>query len=404
MTAAILTWTLLGLSVGLAALPLAIYPAALRLIAAILAAPTPPALSRPDTGPIRASMVVAFTGSSALLRAKVANLAALTRSSRTVDLDLVLAGDGPIPSDDRAAAQVAAGDLPVTVCALDAPAGKAHALNLGVRYATGDVLVFSDLDAELAEGALDALLRWFANPSVGAVCGRRQIVQAGGPAVATAGQSAYTDLDSRIKLLENRLGAITSNDGKLYAVRRSLLQPIHPAASDDLYNALSVVAQGYRVLFEPDAVARIPAPAWTIGHDLARRRRVTLRSLTGLFARPSLLLTPRFGLFGARLIINKLLRRLLPVAGLLGLLGVVLLVPQHRWAAWLLGAMLLGSAVAAAYAPLARIGVTDRLPRAVDRLWAAGFYAGLGMLGMLLGLADFLRGKRIARWAPRKTA
>lgn len=391
-------WILLVLGGALAAAPLVVYPALLGTLARLRRAPM-----APRAEPVHASIIVAFSNGGRLLPAKVSNLSASVVDSG-LSVDLVLVGDGPISEEDRGSALAAGSEITLRLCALDAPAGKAHALNLGVRQATGDVLVFSDLDAIVDGAALTALLRWFADPSVGAVCGRRQIVQAGGPAVAAAGQRAYTDLDSRIKLLENRLGAITSNDGKLYAVRRSLFQPIHPAATDDLYNALSVIARGYRVLFEPDAVARIPAPAWTIGHDLARRRRVTLRSLTGLFARPSLLLTPRFGLFGARLIINKLLRRLLPAAGLLGLLGLTLLVPQHRWAGWLLSALLLGSAVAAAYAPLARIGLTDRLPRAVERLWAAGFYAGLGMLGMLLGLADFLRGKRIARWAPRKTA
>ena len=391
-------WILLTVGGVLAATPLVVYPVLLTTFGRLRRAPT-----APHAEPMRATMIVAFSDGGHLLRAKLSSLAASVTES-DLRIDLVLAGDGPISEDDRESARMAGSEMTIRLSALDAAAGKAHALNLGVRQATGDVLVFSDLDAIVDAAALRALLRWFADPSVGAVCGRRRIVQAGGPAVAAAGQSAYTDLDSRIKLLENRLGAITSNDGKLYAMRRSLFQPIHPAATDDLYNALSVVSQGYRVLFEPAAVARIPAPAWTIEHDLARRRRVTLRSLTGLFARPSLLLTPRFGLFGARLIVNKLLRRLLPVAGLLGLLGLVLLVPQHRWAAWLLGALLLGTGVAAVYAPLARAGITDRLPRTVERLWAAGFYAGLGMLGMLLGLADFLRGKRIARWAPRKTA
>lgn len=185
-------------------------------------------------------------------------------------------------------------------------------------------------------------------------------------------------------------------------MRRRLFRPIHPAATDDLYNALTVVAQGYRVLFEPDAVARIPAPAWTIGHDLSRRRRVTLRSLTGLFARPGLLLTPRFGLYGPRLVVNKLLRRLLPVAGLMGGLGLAALAPAEAWAARALAAGLAGGALAALYAPLARLGATARLPAAVDKLWSSAFYAGLGVLGMLLGLIDFASGKRIARWAPRK--
>ncbi|WP_200342920.1 glycosyltransferase [Rhodovibrio sodomensis] len=393
-----MAWVLLAVAGLIVALPTLLYPAALRLAAALRPAPV-----APTPRPGRATVVVAFTGGGPLLAAKVSRLAAVAAASGW-QVDTVLAGDGPIAEADRRSARAAAGDMPVTLCALDAPAGKAAALNLGAGHATGDVLVFSDLDADLADDALATLCRWFAEPSVGAVCGRRQIVRDGGPAVAAAGQRAYTDLDSRIKLLENRLGAITSNDGKLYAMRRSLFRPIHPAATDDLYNALTVVAQGYRVLFEPAAVARIPSPAWTVGHDLRRRRRVTLRGLTGLFARPRLLLAPRFGLFGPRLIVNKLLRRCLPVAGLLVLLALLLLAPAHAWAGWLIAAALLGGLGTAAYAPLARRGVTGRLPAKADKLWASAFYAGLGMLGMLLGLVDFLRGKRVVRWAPRKAA
>lgn len=391
-------WVLLVLGAGLAATPLAIYPALLAALARLR--PPPPA---PSARPGHASVIVAFSGGGALLQAKVAGLAAAAAASDW-RIDLVLAGDGPISDDDRQAAQAAAPEIPIRLCALDTPAGKAHALNLGAGQAAGDVLVFSDLDAVVDGAALQALLRWFADPSVGAVCGRRQIARQTGAAVAVAGQSAYTDLDSRIKLLENRLGAITSNDGKLYAMRRALFRPIHPAATDDLYSALTVVAQGYRVLFEPDAIARIPAPAWTIGHDLSRRRRVTLRSLTGLFARPRLLLTLRFGGYGPRLVVNKLMRRLLPVAGLLGALGLAALAPTQAWAAGALAAGLVGTAATALYAPLARLGATNRLPAVADKLWSSAFYAGLGLLGMLLGLIDFLRGKRVARWAPRKTA
>ena len=392
-------WTLLVLAGVLAALPLVVYPAALGAFAGARTAPEPPCPRA-----CHASVIVAFTGGGPLLRAKVANLAQLAAASPEVTVDLILAGDGPIAEGDRADALRVAGDLPVTVCALDAPAGKAHALNLAARHARGEVLIFSDLDAQLSDGALVALLRWFADPTVGAVCGRRRIVKRQATAVADEGQRAYTDLDSWIKLMENRLGAITSNDGKLYAVRRSLFQPIHPAASDDLYNALSVVDQGYRVLFEPTAAARIPAPAWTVGHDLARRRRVTLRSLTGIAARPRILAMARFAWFGPRLVVNKILRRLLPLDALLALLALLLLAPSHAGAAWLLGAGAAGAGLAAGYLPLARAGIAARLPVPIAKPWAAGCYASLGMLGMLLGVIDFLRGKRIARWAPRKTA
>jgi hypothetical protein len=123
-----------------------------------------------------------------------------------------------------------------------------------------------------------------------------------------------------------------------------------------------------------------------------------------MLARPGLLLLPAFGLFGPRLAVNKVLRRLLPAALLMAGLGCLLLAPAHPWAGVLLLAGLAGTAAAAAYALPGVRGLVDRLPKPLSALWPAAFYFVLGLLGMLLGVLDFARGTRIERWAPRKTA
>lgn len=394
-----MAWALFWLCLAAVALPLAGYPLAVLALGRLRPAPAVPAAT---AGALpRTTVVIAFTGTGELLADKLANLAAVAGGDPAVDV--VLASDGPLPPDRLERALKHAGELQVTAVSLERPRGKAHALNLAMARAGGDILLFSDLDAALAPGALGALLRWFRDPDVGAVCGRRAI-RRDGSALAASGQRAYADLDSRIKLMENRLGAITSNDGKLYAVRRDLARPIQPAASDDLYNALSVVAQGYKLLFEPQAVAHIPVPAWTVGHELARRRRVTVRSLSGILHRPGLLLTPRFCLFGPRLVVNKLFRRLLPfsLAGLTA--ACALLAPAHAWAGAALAALLLTAAGAGLFAWLDGTWLAARLPGPLRSLWSGAFYALLGQLGMALGVIDFLRGRRISQWTPRKAA
>ena len=386
--------TLLALCLAAILAPLALYPLAVLALGRLHPVLQAPAVAQHP----RTTILIAFTGSSDLLARKLANLVEVTGSDPV--FEVILACDGPADPEALAGALVHCGDLPVSTVSLDRPSGKAYALNRALQDASGEILVFTDLDAELGHGALDALLRWFQDPTVGAVCGRRTIRTS--KAVAHHGQRTYADRDSQIKLMENRLGAITSNDGKLYALRRDLARPIHPAATDDLYNLLSVVDQGYRVLFDPTAEARIPPPAATIGHDLARRRRITVRSLAGIMQRPRLLLTARFALFGPRFVINKLLRRLLPfsLVGCIAALG--LLAPNQLWAAAALLLLLAGAIGIGAFALLDRIPLAARLPENLRRLWASVFYAALGFLGMGLGVIDFLRGRRISHWTPRK--
>lgn len=389
---------LLVVSLVAVALPFAVYPAVVRLVGGLRSP-----VRAPDGADYRphVTIIVAFCGGGQLLRRKLANLSELDYPRER--LDVMLAADGPLDPEDQATVDAAAtGSLRVRSVALPGPQGKAHALNLGAHEAFGEVLVFSDLDAALPADALAKLTRWFALPDVGGICGQRVIEGAGG--VASAGQSAYVGLDSQIKQLENRLGAITSNDGKLYAIRRTLFRPVHPTATDDLYSALSVIGQGYRFLFDAEARALIPPPSWTTRHDLDRRRRVVVRSLSGIFARPARLLELRFGLFGPRLLVNKVLRRLLPVflAGLLA--GCLLLAHEHAWAAALSGVQVAFYLGGAAFAAVDGRASFDRLPGPLKRGWQAAFYVCLGMAGMLLGVLDFLRGKRIARWTPKKTA
>lgn len=379
-------------------LPFAVYPVVLWLVGRSRPPVTPPAAPAPEALP-RVTIVVAFHGGGSLLARKIGNVASLDYPADR--LDLILVSDGPLAPADRDIVTAATGSL--TVRLLDRPdaQGKAYALNQGTAEATGDILVFSDLDAALDPDAVRALVRWFAHPDVGCVCGLRVIAGKGG--VARAGQSAYIDLDTRIKLLENRLGAITSNDGKLYALRRSLFQPIHPTATDDLYSALTVIGQGFRVIFDPEARAAIPAPSRSLRHDLERRRRVVTRSLSGLLARPGRLLLTRFGLFGPRLVVNKILRRLMPVFLVTLLVGSLLLAPASSWAA-VFALMQIGFYGAGAlHAVPGGEALAARLPGPARRAWQTVFYVCLGMTGMLLGVVDYLTGKRIARWTPKKT-
>lgn len=388
-------WLLLAIAGLVGVAPFAGYPALVALLAWGRGKPERPIISeRPSV-----TVITAFTGRGSLPQRKIANVAELVYPQHK--RQLLLAIDGPAPEEASDWAREHTNGLTVRITSLTESRGKAYAINRALEVAEGEILVFSDLDAVLEPQALERLVAWFEYPDVGGVCGQRVIRKAG--AISESGQRSYIHLDSWIKGLENRLGAITSNDGKLYAVRRSLVQPIQPDATDDLYNAITVVASGHRFLFEPEARAHIPPPAWDVGHELARRRRITVRSLSGMLSRPAILGLGRFGLFGVRLLINKILRRLLAVSLLVAIVGLLLLAPARPWAAALLVMIAVACGLTASYAVASVRRWIERLPRPLHTAWVGSFYGALGLLGTLLGLVDFAGGERIEQWHPRKT-
>jgi cellulose synthase/poly-beta-1,6-N-acetylglucosamine synthase-like glycosyltransferase len=336
-----------------------------------------------------ASLVVAVRNAEALVAEKVGNALALEAPP---GLEILLASDGS--TDGTAARARAAGAGRIEVLELEPHRGKAHALNAAAERCRGEILVFSDVDALLAPDALVRLLERFADPRVGGVCGQRVIAERGGE--LDLAQRRYISADSALKRAESRLGSVSSNDGKLYAVRRTLFRPIAPGATDDLYACLSIVEQGRRFVFEPRALAFIRRPSRNPAHELSRRRRIVCRSLRGIFLKRGLLNPLRHGFFALQLLVNKVGRRLLPLFLVLFLGASLALAPRHPvlWAVVALQLAFYGLALShlVLRARLAPLGG----PASV------AYYFCVGNLGTLLGFLDFLRGREAIKWDPIK--
>jgi cellulose synthase/poly-beta-1,6-N-acetylglucosamine synthase-like glycosyltransferase len=336
------------------------------------------------------SVLVALRNAEALAEEKVKNSLELAFPG---ELQLVFVSDGS--TDATAERLCAAGGGRIEVLELAEHLGKAAALNVGAERCRGEILVFSDADALLAPDAVAQLVQRFADPSVGGVCGQRVIREQGGE--LTAAQGRYISADSALKRAESRVGSVTSNDGKLYAIRRELFRPIAPGATDDLYACLEVVEQGRRFVFEPRARAFIRTPSRNPGHELLRRRRIVARSLRGIFLKRELLNPLRHGLFAVQLLINKVFRRCLPLF-LVGLLVSSLALGfLQPWAWGVCLALLAFGALALSHRWVSRSG----LPL-LGGAASVAYYFCVGNLGTLLGLADFLRRRETVKWDPIK--
>ncbi len=342
------------------------------------------------------SMIIALRNSERIIERKIQNCLDLTYPSN--DVEIIFSLDGSTDRTEEILRRCP--DKRLRVISFPEHQGKVSALNRAVEQATKDLLVFSDADSILEKDALMKMLRHFSDEAVGGVCGQRVIYK--DSAEMKTAQKRYIKFDSAIKVLENKLGSLTSNDGKLYGIRRSLFWPIHPSAVDDLFVSLSVIRQGYRFGFEPEAKVFIHVPSRSVTHEIIRRRRIVSTSLRCLFMMREIFNPVKFGFYSFELFVNKVLRRFLPIFLMIFFSSNLTLAFVYGWAMGLWIVQVLGYGFAAIFPVLDRIPWRNRGVMKLKKLSSVLFYFCVGNMGTFLGFLDFLRGKEVKKWEPVK--
>jgi cellulose synthase/poly-beta-1,6-N-acetylglucosamine synthase-like glycosyltransferase len=309
-------------------------------------------------------------------------------------LQIVVASDG---STDRSADIIRTFEDP-RVIALDLPrGGKAAALNAGISHCSGDILVFSDANSMFGNDALRALVRPFADDSVGGVAGDQRYSKKGSDSAADAGERSYWDFDRRMKYWQSRAGNVTSATGAIYAIRRSLFRTVPEGVTDDFATSTQVIVDGYRLVFAPDAAAYEPVAA-SSGVEFGRKVRIITRGLRGILQQRSLLNPLRHGFYSVQLFSHKVLRRQM-VFPLLILLVVssVLAGSSPFYSLALAGQILFYAAALAGYLLNGtRLGQTKPL--------SIPFFFCMVNIACLIATFKSLTGKRVVLWEPQRAA
>lgn len=153
--------------------------------------------------------------------------------------------------------------------------GKWSALNTGLALATDDIVVMLDADTIFDPDAIGLLVRHFEDPTVGAVCGHAVVGNRINLLTRFQALEYATNqnLDRRALELVN---GITVVPGAIGAWRRAALQGIGGYEADTLAEdseaTVRLVRAGWRVMCEPNAVARTEAPE-TIRQFMKQRLR-----------------------------------------------------------------------------------------------------------------------------------
>jgi hypothetical protein len=273
------------------------------------------------------SLLVAAYNEAAVMADKIRNSLALDYPADK--LEVVIASDG---SKDATAeivrsfvgAETSAGGETggrVRLLNYEENRGKTVLLNDAVRELRGEIVAFSDASSMLAADSVRTLVQSFSDPRVGAVSGVYRLLKKDQARLGSQ-EDLYWKYETFLKVQEAKLGAFTGAHGSLYAIRRALYPfPSADTINDDFTIPMRILERGYRVAYEPAAVAYEEA------HEMegfARRVRITAGNIEQLREIKSLISPPRpFVLFC--LLSHKAGRLLVPVFMLMALAANVAL-------------------------------------------------------------------------------
>lgn len=114
-----------------------------------------------------------------------------------------------------------------------------------------------------------------------------------------------------------------------------------------------------------------------------------------------------FGFFALSVLINKVLRRLLPLLSIVLAAASLYLSQFSIWAAFIFWTTVTVFCLSLAHPFIARFtangsSLSSPLLRKAVEIGATAHYLCLGSLGTLLGLLDFLMNKQVEKWQPEK--
>ncbi|MBU1227647.1 MAG: glycosyltransferase family 2 protein [Actinobacteria bacterium] len=288
------------LAAGIVAYTYAGYP---LLMAALSRLRRPPADHPEHLPPL--TLVIAAFNEEAVVGQKLEQSLALDYPPDR--LQIIVAADG---SDDGTVAIASAyADRGVLVLHRPERAGKLAAMSRAVEAATGDIVVFSDANNRYDQAALREMAGPFASPDVGAVSGRKVVMDEDALGYS---EGLYWRYESAIKRWETRFGSTVGVNGEIIAVRRNLFAAAPPGIiNDDTWLARLVLRAGYRIAYAERAVSieRVSADA---SAEQERRSRMVAGQIQVLL-HAGRELPWRRPVITWQLISHKLLRPLVPL-------------------------------------------------------------------------------------------
>jgi cellulose synthase/poly-beta-1,6-N-acetylglucosamine synthase-like glycosyltransferase len=220
-------------------------------------------------------------------------------TSDYANFEILVIDDGSKDGTSRVVAEQFGNDKRVRLFTV-ANAGKAQALNTGLRHCKGEIIIALDADTLFAKQTIGALAHRFYDPVIGAIAGNAKVGNRVN--IVTRWQALeYITSQNMDRRAFASLNCITVVPGAVGAWRRALLQEVGGFPGDTLAEdqdlTLAIRRLGYKIGYEETAIAWTEAPDRL--RTLARQRfRWAYGTLQCMWKHLDALFRPRYGTLG----------------------------------------------------------------------------------------------------------
>ncbi|MFN7925667.1 MAG: glycosyltransferase family 2 protein [Bryobacteraceae bacterium] len=378
---------LVAIFVFLFAYPFFVYPVLLKLTRSAARKPEPER-EHPEMDWSRAprvALVICALNEAKVIAAKLENSLALDYPDGKLTTYLV--NDG---SEDRTldiARQYEARGI--RIISREKRRGKVTNLNEVVPTREEGIVVQSDANVIYHPKAIRHLVARMQDPTVGCVSGRVILQETTGD--LRQGEESYYSLEWFLQEKASEIYSMCGVDGAMHAYRRELFKPCpNDTLIEDFVMGMQFVAQGYRVVYEPDATAWERGPE-TLAEEFRRKVRIAAGAAQALIRGNGVPVSNAPGGFWFVWISHKLLRWLSPVFGILALV-----------CAGFAAGELVPRIVLAGFAVIAALALVRWLTGLSNALLNTPFYFLFGQVAVARGLVRGVLGTQSVLWEKAK--
>ncbi len=174
--------------------------------------------------------------------------------------------------------------------------GEASAMNYGIKYARGDIIISTDANSYFNKDAIRHIVKHFSDPNIGIVGGEMS-VKVVSPVAESRGTYFFRKYEEFLREKESVIDSTVNFGGEIYGIRKDLCIFDERAITEDFDICVGVRKKGYRLLHESMAYAYEYAPS-VMEDILIQRRKVILGAIQVLVKYKSVLFNPWYGLYG----------------------------------------------------------------------------------------------------------
>jgi glycosyltransferase involved in cell wall biosynthesis len=337
------------------------------------------------------SMIVAVHNEEQVIENKIKNIIDLEYPKDK--LEIIFASDNSTDKTNKIISEFAKQYKNIKLINIQKRGGKVNAYNTAFKYASGEILAFSDANTIWEKSSLKKLVAQLQDKDVSCVCGHLIYTNTDESEIAYS-EGVYWKIENMTKEGESKFYSLTALNGGIYALKKKDYIMIEPLYSHDLCMPLFLGVQRKRTIFVKNALA-FERSGTTSEDEIKRKRRMFGRIYSFFFRHISLFINPFIYDFRFFLSVfsRRTIRYLLPFEHLLLFISTVILAKSGLIFEMVLYGHILFIALA----------VQGYFLKRKIKLLFLPYYYILFLQSMLLGFFDFITGRIKPYWDVAKT-